>query len=109
MINFDAFKKLDLRVGQIIKVEDHPDADKLFVLQVDFGSEQRQIVAGLRAYYEKDQMLNKKIIVIMNLDPAKLRGVESNGMLLAAGDGKDNVALLVPDPDKEIPLGSRVK
>jgi methionyl-tRNA synthetase len=109
MVAITDFQKLNLRVGQIIKVEDHPDADKLYVLQVDFGNEQRQIVAGLRAYYEKDEMLNKKIIVIVNLDPAKLRGVESNGMLLAAGDGGDNVSLLIPDPDKEVPLGSRVK
>jgi methionyl-tRNA synthetase len=107
VVSITDFQKINLRVGQVTKVEDHPDAEKLLVLQVDFGSEQRQLVAGLKKHYEKDELLNKKIIVILNLDPAKLRGVESNGMLLAADDGKGEVALLVPD--KDIALGSRVK
>jgi methionyl-tRNA synthetase len=107
MIKMSDFQKINLRIGQVIKIEDHPDADKLYVLQVDFGTEQRQLVAGLRGYYEKDEILNKKIVVIMNLEPAKLRGIESNGMLLAADDGKGGVSLLIPD--KDIALGSRVK
>jgi methionyl-tRNA synthetase len=109
VISLNDFQKINLRIGKVIKIEDHPDADKLYVLQVDFGSEQRQLVAGLRGVYEKDEILNKKIVVIMNLEPAKLRGVDSNGMLLAADDGKDGVALLMPDPNHDIALGSRVK
>jgi methionyl-tRNA synthetase len=107
MIKMTDFQKLNLRIGQVIKIEDHPDADKLYVLQVDFGTEQRQLVAGLKTYYKKEEILNKKIVVIVNLEPAKLRGVESNGMLLAADDGKGNVSLLVPD--KDVGLGARVK
>lgn len=107
LISMTDFQKVNIRIGQVIKIEDHPNADKLYVLQVDFGNEQRQLVAGLKGYYEKDEILNKKIVVIMNLEPATLRGVESRGMLLAADDGKGNVTLLVPDSDIE--LGSRVK
>jgi len=107
MISMTEFQKVNLRIGQVIKVEDHPNADKLFVLQVDFGSEQRQLVAGLKGYYQKEDLLNKKIVVVMNLEPATLRGVESKGMLLAADDGKGNVVLLVPDG--EVALGARVK
>ncbi len=107
LVTMTDFQKINLRIGQVIKIDDHPNADKLYILQVDFGSEQRQLVAGLKGYYEKDELLNKKIVVIMNLEPATLRGVESKGMLLAADDGKGTVALLVPDRD--IALGARVK
>ena len=107
MVSIADFQKINLRIGQVTKIKDHPDADKLYVLQVDFGSEQRQLVAGLRGAYDKEDILNKKIVVVMNLEPAKLRGVESNGMLLAADDGKGGVALLIPD--REIAVGSRVK
>jgi methionyl-tRNA synthetase len=109
MISIGEFQKINIRIGQVIKIEPHPDADKLYVMQVDFGSEQRQLVAGLRPYYKEEELLNQKIVVIMNLEPAKLRGVESNGMLLAADDGKGNVTLLVPDPNRDTALGSRVK
>lgn len=109
MMKFTDFQKVNLRIGKVTKVEDHPDADKLYVLQVDFGNEQRQLVAGLKGYYEKEEILNKNIVVVMNLEPAKLRGIDSNGMLLAADDGKGGVALLIPDPDRNIAIGSRVK
>jgi len=66
-----------------------PEAE-LYVLQIDLGKEKRTLVAGLRPYINKEDLLNKKIIVVTNLEPAKLRGVESQGMLLAADDGKDN-------------------
>jgi methionyl-tRNA synthetase len=109
MVKITDFQKFNIRIGKVIKVEDHPDAEKLYVMQVDFGNDQRQIVAGLKQVYEKDQILNKKIVVIVNLEPAKLRGVDSNGMLLAADDGKGTVSLLVPDTDRDIGLGARVK
>jgi methionyl-tRNA synthetase len=107
LITMTDFQKVNLRIGQVIKIEDHPNADKLYVLEVDFGNEQRQLVAGLKGHYEKNEILNKKIVVVMNLEPATLRGVESKGMLLAADDGKGTVSLLVPDRD--VALGSRVK
>ena len=110
MITIEDFGKMELRIGEVKLVEDHPNAEKLYIMKVDFGEEgggERQIVAGLKGYYEKDEILGKKIVVITNLAPAKLRGVDSNGMLLAAEDGKGNIALLVPD--KEIEKGSRVR
>ena len=80
---------LNLKVAKIISVEDHPNAEKLYVLQIDLGNEKRQLVAGLRGHYSKDELKNKKIIIVANLKYAKLRGVESQGMLLAGDDGKD--------------------
>ena len=80
---------LNLKVAKIIDVKDHPEADKLYVLQIDLGTEKRQLVAGLKGHYSKDELKNKKIIVVTNLKYAKLRGVESQGMLLAGDDGKD--------------------
>ena len=78
---------------KIIEVKDHPDADKLYVLQIDLGAEKRQLVAGLKGHYSKEDLKNKKIIVLTNLKYAKLRGIESQGMLLA-GEDKKNVGIL---------------
>jgi len=86
---------LDLKVGKVLEVEDHPNADKLYVLKVDIGTEQRTLVAGLKEYYSKEELLGKPIVVVCNLKPAKLRGIKSEGMLLAADDGS-TVSLLVP-------------
>ncbi|HLD42622.1 MAG TPA: methionine--tRNA ligase [Candidatus Nanoarchaeia archaeon] len=86
---------LDLKVGKILSVEDHPDADKLYVVQVDLGLEKRQLVAGLKGQYAKEKLPGKRIVVVTNLQHAKIRGVESQGMLLAADDGK-RVRLLEP-------------
>ena len=90
---------LDLRVAKVESVEDHPDAGKLYVLQIDLGSEKRQLVAGLKAYIPRENILGKNIVVVCNLKPAKLRGVESMGMLLAADDGKKVALLEAPDSD----------
>ncbi|MFH1668486.1 MAG: methionine--tRNA ligase [Candidatus Woesearchaeota archaeon] len=90
---------LDLRVAKVVSVDDHPDAGKLYVLQVDIGSERRQLVAGLKAYIPRENLLGKNVIVICNMKPAKLRGIESDGMLLAADDGKRVVTLDAPDSD----------
>ncbi len=100
MIEFKDFEKLDLRVADILEAKPHPDADKLVVLQVDMGGEKRQLVAGIKQFYKLDELKGKKIIVVANLKPAKLRGVESQGMLLAAG-GDDKLALLTLDRDLE--------
>jgi len=105
MISFDDFKKIDLRVAKITSAENHPNADKLLVLKADLGGEERQLVAGLRGYYTPEQLEGKSVIVVTNLQPAVLRGVESRGMLLAVQDG-DQVVLLVPDG--EVAPGSRV-
>jgi len=85
----------NLKVGKIIGAEEHPDADKLMVLQVDLGAEKRQIVAGVRGHYAKDELLGKHIVVVSNLKFAKLRGKESQGMLLAASDPDDKKIVLV--------------
>ncbi len=105
------FSKLDLRVGIIKKAEKHPNADKLLVLTVDFNNKiqesPRQIVAGLAQFYSPEQLKNKKAIFITNLAPVKLRGIESNGMILAASNSdKSIVSILIPDQDLEI--GSKV-
>jgi len=84
---------LNLKVAKILEVKDHPDADKLYVLQIDLGAEKRQLVAGLKGHYSKEELKNKKIIVLTNLKYAKLRGIESQGMLLA-GEDKKNVGIL---------------
>ena len=86
---------LDVRVAQILEVKDHPNADKLYVLEVDLGDERRQIVAGIREHYRPEDLRGRKIAVLANLQPAKLRGIPSNGMLLAAEDAS-RVALVVP-------------
>ena len=88
--------QLNLKVAKIIDVRDHPNADKLYILQIDLGNEKRQLIAGLKGHYSNSELLNKKIIVITNLKHAKLRGIESQGMLLAGEDGH-NVGVLTVD------------
>jgi len=106
MISIEDFQKLDLRVGTIKEVNPHPNADKLYVLKVSLDSEERQIVAGIKNYYKPEELLNKQIIVIVNLQPIILRGIESQGMLLAAGNEKDVVILT---PEKKISNNSQVR
>ncbi|KHO53906.1 MAG: methionyl-tRNA synthetase [archaeon GW2011_AR18] len=105
-MKYEDFEKLDLRVATVKKVEDHPNADKLYVLEIDLGNETRTIVAGIKKYYTKEELIGKQIIVLANLEAAKLRGIESNGMLLAASDEKGNVIVLTPD--KQIDNGSKI-
>ena len=104
-ITFDEFTNIELRVAEIKSVEDHPNADRLLVLRIDLDGKERQLVAGLKGYYEADALLGKKIVVVANLEPAMLRGVESQGMLLAAGDGE---VLSLVTMDKDVPSGSRI-
>jgi len=102
----------DLRVGKIIEVEDHPKADKLYVLKVSFGQEigERTIVAGLKKHYTKEQLKNKHGIFIVNLEPAVLRGIKSEGMTLAAvSDDESVIAILEPDTTKHLHEGSKVR
>ncbi|MFO7792351.1 MAG: methionine--tRNA ligase [Candidatus Saliniplasma sp.] len=95
--------KLDLRVGKIEEVTEHPNADKLYITKVNVGDEERTLVAGLKPYYDKDEMSGKKVLVLMNLEPAKLRGVTSEAMMLAAEED-EVVSLLTPKGD----VGSQV-
>jgi len=90
------FEELNLKVGKVLDVSDHPNGEKLYILKIDIG-ETRQLVAGLKPYYIKDELLNKNLIIVTNLKHAVLRGVESQGMLLAADDGKNVRVLEAPD------------
>lgn len=105
MITFDEFKKLDIRIGKILEASNHPNATKLLVLKVDIGGEIRQTVAGIKGTYTPESLVGKSIVVLCNLQPATLRGVESQGMLLAATSGSDLVLVV---PEKELPPGSKV-
>lgn len=101
-IGYSDFEKLDVRVAQIVNVEEIEGADKLFKLTINIGSEERTICAGIKPYYKLDDLLNKKIIMLANLQPRKLRGIESQGMLLAASSNdKKVVSLLMPDQDMD--------
>jgi len=99
------FQQLDLRVATIVAAENHPNADRLLVLKIDLGGEQRQIVAGIRSAYEPAALVGRQIVVVANLEPATLRGVESQGMLLAARDGDRVVVLGLESP---VAPGSKV-
>ena len=107
-VPFKEWKKLDLRVGEITAVKEHPQAERLFILNVDLGTGEHdiQLVAGLRGHYEEDDLIGKKVIVIKNLEPSMIRGVESQGMLLAAVF-KDNVVLL--QPERDIETGAKIE
>jgi methionyl-tRNA synthetase len=105
-ITFDDFIKIDLRVAEIKACEDIDGADKLYKLTIDMG-EERLIVAGIKQYYTKEELTGKKIAVVANLEPRKLRGIMSHGMLLAASnEDKSSVVLLTLD--KAIPNGSKI-
>lgn len=106
MISYDEFSKLDIRVALVENVEKVPKADKLLKLSIDLGTEKRTIVAGLAEFYNPKDLIGKKIVILANLEPRKLRGITSQGMLLAAEDGKI-VSILTPD--KDITPGSEIK
>jgi tRNA-binding protein len=107
IIQYDDFLKLDLRVATITAAEAHPNADKLLVLQVNLGDEQRQLVAGIRAHYDPAQLVGKQIIVVANLAPRMMRGLESKGMLLAAST-PDKAQVVLLTTEKPVPPGSTV-
>lgn len=105
-ITIDDFAKIEMKVGQVLSCEKHPKADKLLVSQIDIGEEKpRQIVSGIAGSYKPEQMIGKKVVVITNLAPAKLRGVESQGMILA-GMGEDQIEVLSVEA---LPVGSIVR
>lgn len=106
MITYDDFRKLDIRIGTVVSAERVQGTDKLIALEIDFGAETRQIVAGIAETYHTDRLIGKKIPVLLNLEPRRIRGVESHGMILAVdADGKP----VLLHPDREVPSGSIVK
>lgn len=106
MISFDDFKKIDLRVAEIVSAERVEGSDKLLKLRVSLGSEERQIIAGIGKRYEPDALAGRKIVIVVNLEPRMLMGMESQGMLLAA-DGTEGPVLL--QPDKDVVPGASIK
>lgn len=106
IISIDDFAKVKLKVAEVIECEKHPDADRLLVLQVRIGKEKRQIVSGIAQYYSAEDMVGKKVVVITNLKKTKIRGIESQGMILAAADKKDLNLVTV---DKDISDGTEVR
>ena len=105
-ISIDDFRKIELKVATIKSAEAHPNADKLLVLQIDLGGEQRQICAGIRNHYTPEELVGKQIVVVANLETAKLRGMESQGMLLAASD---EGRVVIMTPEKSVQAGAQVK
>ncbi len=106
MVSIDDFRKLELKVAVIKEVIEHPNADRLFVITVDLGDKTKQIVAGIRSSYSKEELVGKQVVVVDNLDPAQLRGVESQGMLLAASDEQ---GISIVSPARTVKPGSIVK
>ncbi len=106
MVPFEEFKKLSIKIARVKEVKDHPNADKLYILKVDLGSEERELVAGIKKSYKPEDLKEKLVAVVENIEPATIRGVESKGMVLAASDSEKIVVL---SPDKDIAPGSTVK
>ncbi len=104
-ITFEDFKKIEVRIGKIIACEKVADADKLLKLQVDFGDFQRQIVSGIAEFYQPSELEGKNLPFIVNLEPRKFKGEESQGMLMAM-DTEDKPVLLIPAED--VPIGTLV-
>lgn len=107
-IPFADWQKMDLRVAKILSVEQHPNADKLYLLEVDLGSEKRKLVAGLKNHYKPEELKGKLCIVFCNLEPATIRGVKSEGMILASVS-EDEKSVKIIQPEKNIELGSKVR
>ena len=106
MVTFDEFKKLDIRICRILAAEKIEGANKLLKLTVNIGDEERQIVAGIAETYQPEDIVGRKIPILVNLEPATIRGVESQGMILAVD--VENKAILL-NPDEDVPEGSKVR
>ena len=106
-VSYETFAKLELRVAKVLEARPHPNADKLVLLQIDVGDQQKQIIAGIRQHYSPEQLVGKLIVVVNNLEPAMLRGETSSGMLLAATSGEKVILLTVDDPGCEV--GAKIK
>jgi methionyl-tRNA synthetase len=106
-ISFSDFQKMNIRVGEIKIVDDVPGADKIYKLIVDIGGEERVVVAGIKQHYSKEELPGKKVLVLVNLEPKVIRGVESHGMVLCAHT-EDRSKLVCTTIEKEIAVGSKV-
>jgi len=106
MVTIDDFRKLELKIAQIKEVNDHPDAERLYVITIDLGDKTKQIVAGIRPFYAKEDLVGKQVVVVDNLEPVVLRGVESEAMLLAS---QDEEGVCIISPLRQVKLGSVVK
>jgi len=106
MASIEDFKKIELKIAEIKEVSDHPNADRLYVITLDLGDRTKQVVAGIKTSYQKEDLIGKQVVVVDNLEPAVLRGVESQGMLLAASDEK---GIVIVSPERKMKLGSTVK
>jgi methionyl-tRNA synthetase len=105
-VTLEEFKKLELKIAEIKEVADHPDADRLYVITIDVGDTRKQIVAGIKNFYSKESLIGRQVVVVNNLEPAMLRGVESQAMLLAAQDAE---GICIISPERKTQLGSIVK
>ena len=109
IVSFSEWEKLDLRVGQITEIEEIENADKLYKLTIDIGKDNPRIVcAGIKENYSKKELKDKKIILFVNLTPRKIRGIESQGMILAAIDEENDKVILI-SPEKNISIGSKIR
>lgn len=106
MVTIDDFKNFDIIIATIKEVSDHPSADKLYVLKIDLGDRQKQLVAGIKSSYSKEDLIGKQVVIIDNLVPAVIRGVESQGMLLAV---QDEAGIAVLTAQRRVKEGSKVK
>lgn len=106
MATIEDFRKIELVVARIKEVKEHPNADRLYVIKVDTGKEERQVVAGIRLSYPKETLVGRRVVLVNNLDSVTIRGEESRGMILAASDEQ---GISVLSPDREVALGSIVK
>lgn len=107
-VKFDDFARLDLRVAKVTACREHPNADKLLILTIDLGTEQRQVCAGLRGHYQPEQLVGKLVVVVANLEPRSMRGEASQALVLAASQGPHKEALAVITLDADIAPGSVV-
>ncbi len=106
LIDISYFKKLELIVGKIIEIQDINSSKPMYILKVNIGTEIRTIIAGIKDHYQKQDLLNKNVVVIANLKPKTIMGIESKGMLLIADDGTD-ISLVFPE--KELKLGAKIE
>jgi len=103
-VSIEEFSRLDIRTGRIVSAEPVPKSQKLLTLQVDIGSEIRQVVAGIAPFYRPEDLVGKNVVIVANLQPARIFGIESRGMILAAGD---SASLLMPF--KDVPPGTKIR
>jgi len=106
MIGLEDFRKVDIITARVTGVRDHPDADKLLIVEVDTGEEKKEVVAGIKKYYTKEELAGRDVIIVNNLEPAVIRGVKSSGMILAV-ETEEGIGII--KPDKPVKPGARIK